>query len=172
MNALNAITRRVLAVPIETALVLVLASIGTALLFQHVGGYSPCALCIIQRLAMTAVALLLLAARLGRSPLWRGGLAAGAGVVALGATIAGLYQVYLNIVPGMSCSARLMLTINELPPAQLWPNVYSASGDCVLFNPTVFELALPYAAVGVDALLVLLCGLALRQATALRGPRA
>ena len=168
MNFLNSITRRIAAAPAEAALALVALSIGGALLFQHIGGYSPCALCIIQRLAMTTVALLLVAARLGSAPLWRGGLAVTAGVVALGATMAGLYQAYLNIVPGMSCSARLMLTINELPLAQLLPDVYYASGDCVLFNPTLFELAMPYAAAGVDAMLVVLAGLALRQASARR----
>lgn len=168
---MNPIAARILARPSEAAALLVLAALAGALAFQYLGGYSPCALCIIQRLAMCGVAALLLVARFGLAGRWRAGaagLAALAGLLALGATGVALYQGYINLVPGLSCSARLMLTINDLPTAAWLPEVFSASGDCVLINPTVFELALPYTAAAVDAVLVMLAALAARQFGAAR----
>lgn len=163
MNSLSSLASRVQAAPAQAALVLVMAALGTALAFQYLGDYAPCALCILQRLGMTSVALLLVAARLAPTGVPRSGLALLAGAGALGAMAAALYQGYINLVPGMSCSAKLMLAINELPTAEWLPEVFLASGDCVLFNPTVFELAMPYAAAAVDAALVVLAGLIVRQ---------
>lgn len=149
--------------PAESAALLVLVAIGTALAFQYLADYSPCALCIIQRLAMIGVALLLVAARLAPAGAARSGLAVLGGAVALGALVTALYQGYINIAPGMSCSAKLMLAINDLPTAAWLPEVFLASGNCVPFNPTVFEIALPYGAAAVDAALVVLAGLIVRQ---------
>jgi len=163
MNVLSSLASRVLAAPAQAALGLVIAAMSTALAFQYLGDYSPCALCIIQRLAMTSVALLLVAARLAPAGAPRNGLALLGGAGALGALLTALYQGYINIAPGMSCSAKLMLAINELPTAAWLPEVFLASGDCVLLNPTVFELAMPYAAAAVDAALVVLAGLIVRQ---------
>ena len=114
-----------------TLAVVSLGLIGVGLLLQHVVGLDPCPLCIFQRMAYLAVALLaLLAAVLSprASSRWLGGLVLLSALT--GAGIAG-WHVWLQMNPqGMSCGPGLATMLENFPLTEVLPKVFRGSGDC------------------------------------------
>lgn len=120
---------------------------GVALALQHVAGLTPCPLCILQRLAVLAAALVFLVAVI-HNPRGRGGIAYGVlGLVAAGAgaAVAGRH-VWLQSLPPSevpSCGPGLDYMMEVLPLWDVLSRVLSGSGECAEIDGLWWGLTLP-----------------------------
>jgi disulfide bond formation protein DsbB len=110
------------------------ALMGGALFMQYVMNETPCHLCILQRIAVTSVGLLFLAAAV-HSPRDAGARVYG-GLIAIAAS-AGLVVAGRNIYvqlqpPGAvpACSADLNVLVQMMPLHQALAKVFLSGGDC------------------------------------------
>lgn len=120
-----------------------LALLGVALYLQFVERMAPCPLCIIQRYAFAAIALICLigaalppkAARLG----------AGFGILAAlsGAGVAG-WHLWVKAHPSVSCGIDpLETSLNTIPTARLLPFLFQADGLCTTEYEPILGLSIP-----------------------------
>nr|WP_298415402.1 disulfide bond formation protein B [uncultured Halomonas sp.] len=120
---------------------------GVALALQYVVGLTPCPLCILQRLAVLAAALVFLAAAI-HNPLGKGGIVYGVlGLVAsgAGAAVAGRH-VWLQSLPPSevpSCGPGLDYMMEVLPLWDVFSRVLSGSGECAEIDGLWWGLTLP-----------------------------
>jgi disulfide bond formation protein DsbB len=120
-----------------------IALLGVALYLQFVERMLPCPLCIIQRYAFAAVALIcLIAATLPRS-----GNRAGAGLGLLaalsGAGVAG-WHLWVKAHPTVSCGIDpLETSLNTIPTAKLLPFLFKADGLCTTEYAPILGLSIP-----------------------------
>ena len=120
-----------------------LALIGVGLYLQHVKDMAPCPLCVIQRYAFAAVALICLI-----SAALQGGAAkvgAGLGAVAAfaGAGVAG-WHLYIKANPTVSCGIDpLETSLNTIPTANLLPFLFKADGLCTTEYDPILGLSIP-----------------------------
>ncbi|WP_048307284.1 disulfide bond formation protein B [Halomonas sp. PR-M31] len=120
---------------------------GVALALQYVAGLSPCPLCILQRLAVIAAALVFLAAVI-HNPRGKGGIVYGVlGLVAsgTGAAVAGRH-VWLQSLPPSevpSCGPGLDYMMEVLPLWDVLSRVLSGSGECAEIDGLWWGLTLP-----------------------------
>jgi protein dithiol:quinone oxidoreductase len=120
-----------------------LALVGFALFLQHVKGQMPCPLCVIQRYAFIALALVCFAF----AALPRAATRFGAGVAALtalsGAGVAG-WHVWVKAHPSVSCGIDPLETaLNRYPTAEMLPFVFRADGLCSAEYPAILGLSNP-----------------------------
>ena len=120
-----------------------LALLGYALYLQHVQGMQPCPLCVLQRYAFAAVALICFIV----AALPRGATRAGAGlgsVAALsGASVAG-WHLWVKAHPTVSCGIDpLETSLNRIPTAELMPFLFKADGLCATEYAPIFGLSIP-----------------------------
>lgn len=120
------------------AALLCAAALGTGLFMQHVLGFEPCSLCVLQRLAFVlalASALALLAGS-GRA-WWLGWSVALLGCAGLGLGVA-TYQVWMQAFPPAmtACSAGIGAYLDGWPFETALHWVFDAQGDCG--KPTYF----------------------------------
>lgn len=120
-----------------------LALLGVGLYLQHVEKMQPCPLCVIQRYAFAAVALICLAS----VALPRGAAKAGAGLGALaalaGAGVAG-WHWWIKAHPAISCGIDpLETSLNTFPTARLLPFLFRADGLCTADYPPILGLSIP-----------------------------
>ena len=120
-----------------------LALIGFALYLQHVKNMAPCPLCVIQRYAFAAVALICLIAAV----MPRGAAKAGAGLAAL-ASLAGAgtaaWHLYIKANPTVSCGIDpLETSLNTIPTAKLLPFLFQADGLCTTEYDPILGLSIP-----------------------------
>ena len=120
-----------------------LALLGVALYLQVVERMQPCPLCIIQRYAFAAIALICLVFVF----LPRGTSAIGAGFAALvalaGAGTAG-WHVWVKAHPEISCGIDpLETSLNTLAPANWLPLVFKADGFCSTPYAPILGLSIP-----------------------------
>jgi protein dithiol:quinone oxidoreductase len=120
-----------------------LALIGVALYLQHVEKMLPCPLCVMQRYAFVAVALICFVT----AGLPRGAIKAGAlvGVLAtlIGAGIAG-WHLWIKAHPSVSCGIDpLETSLNKIPSAELLPFLFKADGLCTTEYPAILGLSIP-----------------------------
>ena len=124
------------------------ALMGYALYAQHVQGYEPCPLCILQRIAMMAVGAVFLVAALhaprglgARVYAALGGLAALAGMGVSG------WHVYLqNLPPGAAppaCGAPFDVIMDVNGWFQGLGVILSGSGECAQIDWTFLGLSMP-----------------------------
>ena len=132
------------------------ATLAVSMFVQHVLGFAPCSLCVLQRLTFTAVLLLALPlAAAPRSPGTSGMFAAAIGTTALGGTGIAVYQVWLqtfaHAVP--RCGRGLSAYLDGMPlEAQLaW--FIGAEGDCS--KPVLLFDAVSMAHLGLAAFLLI-----------------
>lgn len=115
--------------------------VGYALYLQHVEGYQPCPLCVMQRFAFVAIGCF--AAGSGRAE--HALAVAGAGMLSgvAGIAVAG-YHVSLLLNPKASCGIDpLENWVNALPTAKLLPQVFFSDGLCTAPLPPIFGLSIP-----------------------------
>ncbi|WP_454721322.1 MULTISPECIES: disulfide bond formation protein B [Cupriavidus] len=116
--------------------------VGYALYLQHVEGYQPCPLCVMQRFAFVGIGIFSLLAAIAQSTrsLWQGlGMLSGIGGIA----VAG-YHVSLLLNPKASCGIDpLENWVNRLPTAKLLPQVFYSDGLCTAPLPPIFGLSIP-----------------------------
>lgn len=117
--------------------------IAFALYLQHVKNMLPCPMCILQRYAFAAVALISIVFVL----LPRGAVRFGAGLGILAAiTGAGLAGRHLWIIanPTISCGIDpLETSLNTIPTAKLLPSVFKADGLCTTLYEPILGLSIP-----------------------------
>jgi disulfide bond formation protein DsbB len=120
-----------------------LALLGAALYLQYGKHMQPCPLCIIQRYAFAALALLCIlfailpqaAARFGAGLATLAALA-GAGTAA--------WHLWVVAHPGTSCGIDPMETaLNHIPTARLMPFLFNADGFCTTPYAPIFGLSIP-----------------------------
>ncbi|MGT2493477.1 disulfide bond formation protein B [Cupriavidus basilensis] len=116
--------------------------VGYASTLQHVDGYQPCPLCVMQRFAFVAIGLFSLLAAIAQNtrspckgwaccPVWAGIAVAG-------------YHVSLLLNPKASCGIDpLENWVNQLPTAKVLPQVFFSDGMCTTPLPPIFGLSIP-----------------------------
>jgi disulfide bond formation protein DsbB len=120
-----------------------IALLGFALYLQHVEKMQPCPMCIIQRYAFAAVALICIVFAV----LPRGATKAGAGLGALaslaGAGTAG-WHLWVKANPTVSCGIDpLETSLNTIPTANLLPFLFKADGLCTTEYDPILGLSIP-----------------------------
>lgn len=122
-------------------------AMGFALFLQYGRGFDPCPLCVVQRVAMIATALVFLAAAL-HAPR-AGGRWAYAGLAGLtaaaGAGVAGRH-VWLQHLPAdqvPACGPTLDYLLDVLPFTEVLVTVLRGDGNCALVDAAWLGLSLP-----------------------------
>jgi disulfide bond formation protein DsbB len=141
-----------------------IALLGVALYLQHFQDMLPCPLCVIQRYAFAAVALIcLVTAFLPRGAIKPGAILAALASLA-GAGVAG-WHIYIKAHPTVSCGIDpLETSLNTIPTAQLLPFLFQADGLCTTEYAPIFGLSLPqWALFWFAVIAIVLLRLALRR---------
>lgn len=120
-----------------------LALLAYALYLQHVQNMLPCPLCIMQRYAFAAVAVICLIFAM----LPRGTTRLGANLGALaalgGAGVAG-WHLWVKAHPSVSCGIDpLETSLNKIPTAELLPFLFKADGLCTTDYAPILGLSIP-----------------------------
>ncbi|MES2538083.1 MAG: disulfide bond formation protein B [Pseudomonadota bacterium] len=120
-----------------------LALLGVGLYLQHVKQMQPCPLCVIQRYAFAAVAIICLVfAFLPRSAT-RIGAGVGALAALAGAGVAG-WHLWIKANPTVSCGIDpLETSLNTIPTAKLMPFLFQADGLCTTEYAPILGLSIP-----------------------------
>jgi disulfide bond formation protein DsbB len=141
-----------------------LALLTVALYLQHAMNMLPCPLCVLQRYAFAAVAIIcLVAASLSPS-----GQRAGAGLATL-AALAGLatagWHLWIKAHPNVSCGIDpLETSLNTIPTARLLPFLFQADGLCTTEYAPIIGLSIPqWSLIWFAVLAIVLGRLALRR---------
>ena len=106
------------------------ALLGFGLVLQHVKNLEPCAMCILQRYAFVAIAVVaLIAAIHGRGAKVYGALMLLAALA--GGGVAG-WQAWLQRFPtkALECGPELEYTLQSFPLADALPMIFKGGGDC------------------------------------------
>mgnify|MGYP003333147110 FL=1 len=112
--------------------------LGFGLYLQHVQGLEPCPMCIVQRYAMTAMAVLaLVGTRVNRLGLARGLMGVAIAVAGFGAFVAAR-QSWLQWYPPntVSCGRDFYGMIEAFPLQRAIPLIFRGSGDCTKIDWT------------------------------------
>lgn len=120
-----------------------LALVGFALYLQHFQDMLPCPLCVLQRYAFVAVALICFIF----AALPRAATKVGAGLAVLaaatGAGIAG-WHLWVKAHPAVSCGIDpLETSLNKIPTAELLPFLFKAEGLCSAEYEPILGLSIP-----------------------------
>lgn len=120
------------------------ALLGVGLYLQIVEQMKPCPLCIIQRYAFVAVALICLVTALLPQ---RGAIRVGASLgmlAALSGVGVAVWHLWVKAHPGYSCGIDPMETaLNTIPTAQLLPILFKADGFCSTEYAPILGLSIP-----------------------------
>lgn len=118
-----------------------------ALALQYVAGLEPCPLCIFQRIAVIAAALIFLIAAIHNPRGWGGGVYGLAGIAAVGGGIAVAGRhVWLQSLPAdqvPSCGPGLDYMVEVLPMWDVLSRVLSGSGECAAVEGVWLGVTLP-----------------------------
>ena len=123
--------------------VISIALLGAALYLQYVEHMQPCPLCIIQRYAFAAIALICIVFALlpGAALRFGAGLATLAALA--GAGTAG-WHLWVKAHPGTSCGIDPLETaLNTIPTAKLMPFLFNADGLCATPYAPILGLSIP-----------------------------
>lgn len=131
--------------PVLLAVALVsMILLAVALYLQHVMNMLPCPLCVLQRYAFAAVAIICLIAA-GRRSLGaqRTGTALAAVAALAGLGVAG-YHLWIKANPTISCGIDpLETSLNTIPTARLLPFLFQADGLCTTEYEPILGLSIP-----------------------------
>lgn len=118
-----------------------------ALALQYVAGLEPCPLCIFQRIAVIATALVLLIAAIHNPRGWGGGVYGLLGLATVGSGIAlASRHVWLQSLPAdqvPSCGPGLGYMMDVLPLWDVLSRVLSSSGECAAVEGIWLGVTLP-----------------------------
>lgn len=139
--------------------------VGYALYLQHVKEMLPCPLCVLQRYAFIAVALICLVFALLPKGATKTGALLGALGAVTGAGIAGWHN-WVKAHPAVSCGIDpLETSLNRIPTAELMPFLFKAEGLCSAEYEPILGLSIPQWSLGwFIVLALLLVWAAFRQA--------
>ena len=135
-----------------------LALLGVGLYMQHVLKMQPCPLCVIQRYAFAAIALVCLVSAVlpGNS------IKIGAGLSMLAALSGGgvaIWHLWVKAHPAVSCGIDpLETSLNTIPTAKLMPFLFYADGLCATEYPPLLGLSIPQWALIWFAIFALVLG--------------
>ena len=120
-----------------------IALLAAALYLQYEKNMQPCPLCIIQRYAFAATALIcIIFAFLPATAMRLGG--ALATLAALAGAGTASWHLYVVAHPGTSCGIDPMETaLNTIPTAKLMPFLFNADGMCSTPYAPIFGLSIP-----------------------------
>ncbi|WP_076592560.1 disulfide bond formation protein B [Herminiimonas arsenitoxidans] len=130
--------------PVLLAVIFVsLALLAVALYLQHVENMQPCPLCVIQRYAFAAIALICIIALFLPRAAARFATALAALASVAGAGVAG-WHIYIKAHPTVSCGIDpLETSLNTIPTAKLLPFLFQADGLCTTEYAPIMGLSLP-----------------------------
>jgi disulfide bond formation protein DsbB len=120
-----------------------IALLGFALYLQHAENMLPCPLCIMQRYAFAAVAVICLIF----AALPRGATKVGASLGMLaalaGAGVAG-WHLWIRAHPSVSCGIDpLETSLNKIPTAEMLPFLFKADGLCTADYAPILGMSIP-----------------------------
>ncbi|NMM27028.1 MAG: disulfide bond formation protein B [Glaciimonas sp.] len=120
-----------------------LTLLGVALYLQHGLDQKPCPLCVMQRYAFAAIALIcLVSAALPRAAA-RAGASLGLIAAHIGTGIAG-WHLWVKAHPEISCGIDPLETaLNKIPSAELLPFLFKANGFCSTEYAPILGLSTP-----------------------------
>ncbi|MEO8170711.1 MAG: disulfide bond formation protein B [Oxalobacteraceae bacterium] len=120
-----------------------LALLGFALYLQHGLEQKPCPLCVMQRYAFAAIALICLVSATLPRPALRAGAGIGLLAALTGAGIAS-WHLWVKAHPEVSCGIDPLETaLNKIPSAELLPFLFKANGFCSTDYPPILGLSTP-----------------------------
>ena len=137
------------------ALLMCVVPLAAAEFLQSYLDIGPCALCVIQRYAFVWLGLwALFGVLLGRLPKWTDALAIIGGLGGAGVAV---YQLWVLAHPKTECvKDEVEQWINDLPTAQWFPSMFTASGNCNAKLPLIFGLQFPtWALIGLGGISIL-----------------
>ncbi|MBT9466332.1 MAG: disulfide bond formation protein B [Hydrogenophaga sp.] len=114
------------------------------LYLQHVVGLEPCPMCIVQRYALIAVALVAGVTAFVRSRFWLLGGIVKMGVFAVFGAFVAARQSWLQWNPPeiMSCGRDFFGMIESFPLRRAIPMIFRGSGDCSVIDWTFLGLSI------------------------------
>lgn len=120
-----------------------LALLGAALYLQFVEKMLPCPLCVIQRYAFVALALICLVSATLPAGAARVGSGLGLLTALSGAGVAG-WHLWVMAHPAVSCGIDpLETSLNTIPSARLLPFLFQADGLCTTEYAPILSLSIP-----------------------------
>lgn len=120
-----------------------LALLGVGYILQHVYQMAPCPLCILQRYAFAAVALISLLFLLLPAGAARAGATLAALAALVGAGVAGRH-LWVKANPDLSCGIDPLETaLNRFPTAEWMPFLFKADGLCSADYAPILGLSIP-----------------------------
>lgn len=120
-----------------------LALLGVALYLQHGLDMKPCPLCVLQRYAFAAIALVCLASAVLPGTAGRAGAGLGLLVAITGTGIAA-WHLWVKAHPEVSCGIDPLETaLNRIPSAELLPFLFQANGFCSADYAPILGLSIP-----------------------------
>lgn len=120
-----------------------LALLAVALYLQHVENMLPCPLCVIQRYAFAAIAVICLIAVFLPRGIGKLATALAALTSIAGAGVAA-WHMYIKAHPTVSCGIDpLETSLNTIPTAKLLPFLFQADGLCTTEYAPILGLSLP-----------------------------
>ncbi|MGV8898409.1 MAG: disulfide bond formation protein B [Burkholderiaceae bacterium] len=120
-----------------------LALLGFALYLQHGMDQQPCPLCVMQRYAFAAIALICFTSAALPRPALRAGAGIGLLAALIGAGIAG-WHLWVKAHPAISCGVDPLETaLNKIPSAELLPFLFKANGFCSTDYAPILGLSTP-----------------------------
>lgn len=120
-----------------------LALLGFALYLQHGMDQQPCPLCVMQRYAFAAIALICFTSATLPRPALRAGASIGLLAALTGAGIAG-WHLWVKAHPAISCGVDPLETaLNKIPSAELLPFLFKANGFCSTDYAPILGLSTP-----------------------------
>jgi disulfide bond formation protein DsbB len=141
-----------------------IALLAVALYLQHGLDMLPCPLCVLQRYAFAAVAIICLVAASLSPKGQRTGAGLGTLAALAGLAIAG-WHLWIKAHPNVSCGIDpLETSLNTIPTARLLPFLFQADGLCTTEYAPIIGLSIPQWSLIWFAILAIVLGrLALRR---------
>jgi disulfide bond formation protein DsbB len=120
-----------------------LSLLGVGLYMQFVMKQLPCPLCVLQRYAFAAIALICLTTAALPERALKGGALLGLLAALSGAGVAA-YHIWIMAHPSMSCGIDpLETSLNTILTAKLLPFLFFADGLCTTVYPPILGLSMP-----------------------------
>jgi disulfide bond formation protein DsbB len=120
-----------------------LALLGVALYLQFVERMLPCPLCIMQRYAFAAIAVICLVTAILPAKAVKAGASLGTLAALSGAGVA-LWHLWVKAHPSVTCGIDpLEISLNTIPTAKLMPFLFQADGLCTTEYAPILGLSIP-----------------------------
>jgi disulfide bond formation protein DsbB len=141
-----------------------LALLGAALYLQFIELMLPCPLCIMQRYAFAAIAIICLITAILPVNSAKAGASLGVLAALSGAGVA-VWHIWIQAHPNVTCGIDpLETSLNTIPTAKLLPFLFQADGMCTTEYPPILGLSIPqWSLIWFIVLTIVLIRVALRR---------